>query len=179
MQLEDVSGVRAAIITNLQKENSNLKNELDLVRAMADRNEQKSRASCLLLHGVPEEENEDTDNVALDIIKNQIGVDISISDIERSHRVGSKKAKQTRKSKHRPLIMGFASMRKRMEVFASKKKLKSKEILLTESLTKFRYELLKKAKMKFGVKNKWTSEGRIHARVENEIILISTESDVE
>ena len=113
-----------------------------------------------MIHGINESEKEDTDEIALDIIKNAVGIDVTMEAIERTHRVGLKKKSVTTrnsKPKTRPIIVRFASMRVRMEVFRNKKKLKGKPISITESLTKSRYELLQKAKGKFGKENCWNS----------------------
>ena len=176
--LEDISKVREAIIKSLQQENANIKNELETVRLATDRNEQKSRSSCLLLHGIEEVENENTDVLCLISIENQLGISIQLADIERSHRIGPRKTKTTRSTKARPIIIRFASMRKRIEVFANKKKLKGSNIVLTESLTSYRYQLYLKAKEKYGAKNTWTSEGRIFTKLNGILRVISSEADL-
>ena len=177
-KLEDVSEVRKAVIESLQQENSHIKKELEIVRLAADRNEQKSRSSCLLLHGVEEGENEDTDELVLNALVNKVGIQVQLTDIERTHRIGPRKAQTTRRTKSRPIIIRFASMRKRMEVFSSKKNLKGSDIVLTESLTPYRYELLQKAKEKYGVKTTWTSEGRIFTKSNGVLRLISSATDL-
>ena len=63
-----------------------------------------------------------------------------------------------------------------MEVFRNKKNLKRKGIIITESLTKMRYGLLKKAKEKYGVDSVWTSEGRILHKIDNRIMVIYSEA---
>ena len=59
-----------------------------------------------------------------------------------------------------------------MEVFKNKKNLRGKKIVITESLTKMRYQLLQKAKTKFDG-NVWSSEGRIFTIVSNKLKLIT------
>ena len=70
-------------------------------------------------------------------------------------------------------------IRKRMEVFQNKKKLKGKKYSITESLTSMRLELLNKAKAKFGFRNVWTSEGRIFTKKDDRLILITSDVDLE
>ena len=48
-----------------------------------------------------------------------------------------------------------------VQVFKSKKKLKAKNISITESLTVYRMGVLNEAREKFGHKNVWTYDGRI------------------
>ena len=156
--MEGISEVRGKIIESLQDFNATLKK--------VDDNEQKSRSSCLLIHGVEEANNDDTDKYCLDIVNKEVSVDLCSADIERSHRIGPRKVKTTRSTRLRPIIVRFASMRKRMEVYRNKKRLKGKDFVITESLTSARYDLDQKAKNKFVVKNTWTSEGEILTKID-------------
>ena len=52
-----------------------------------------------------------------------------------------------------------------MNVFKFKRKLKGKNIRLTESLTSSRLDLYKLAITKYGYGNVWTSEGRIVTKI--------------
>ena len=169
-------------VNELEKENENLKIEIANVKQAADANEQKSRNICLLIHGVEESETEDTDKLCLDIIKDSVGVNISLKDIERTHRIGAKKkpgiATRNSKPKHRPIIVRFASMPTRLEVFHNKKNLKGKEYSISESLTGFRYSLLQKAKAKYGLGNCWTIEGRILVKDGGKITAVQSEADL-
>ena len=84
--------------------------------------QQYSRRSSLRIFGVPEKSDEDTDQIVCDIAMNKLGIPISCSDIDRSHRTG----KLNRESKrHRPIIAKFCSYRKRTEVIKARKKLKN------------------------------------------------------
>ena len=166
-------------ISELESENNFLKVELSKIKQATDNNEQKSRNINLLIHGVEESEKEDTDQICLGIIKKSVGVNISMEGIERTHRVGVKKPTvntRNSKPKHRPIVVRFSSMRLRMEVFRNKKTLKGQSISISESLTTTRYNLLQKAKDKFGKQNCWTSEGR--AKDGKKITFIQSESDL-
>ena len=176
--LEDINEVRGTVIAKLQQENDSLKKELKLIGKTADDNEQKSRTSCLLIHGVEEMEGEDTDQLCLDIVNNEVGVTLSLADMERSHRIGPKKAQTATINKSRPIIFRFASIRKRIEVFKNKKNLKGKGYVITESLTKLRYQLLQRAKTKFGDRNVWTTEGRIFTKINNKLTPIESDDDL-
>ena len=140
--MEEVSCVREQIIESLRDDNKNLKNEFISVKQLIDNNEQKSRNNCLVIHGIPESKHDNTDELTLKIINEAVNVSISLENIERSHRLGAKKTVNTRP---RPIIVKFASMRKRMEVFRNKKNLKGKKINITESLTAM--SLLEKGKI--------------------------------
>ena len=175
---EVISEVRGQIINKLQEDNVNLRNELLSLRQATDDNEQKSRSQCLLVHGIEETNEEDTDQICIDTITDIVGVELFLDDIQRSHRTGPKKFQTTRRTKPRPIILRFSNMRKRMEVFRNKKKLKGMGITITESLTKIRYALLQKAKEKYG-NSVWTSEGRIFTKIEDKIVLITSEASLD
>ena len=48
----------------------------------------------------------------------------------------------------------------RRRVFTNKKRLKGKNISITESLTKIRMSALKEARNKFGYSSAWTADGK-------------------
>lgn len=178
VKLESVNEVRGKIIETLQAENVNLKEQINMVRNHADCNEQKSRTQCLLLHGIEELAAERTDDISIKAISEHLGVEISLDDIERSHRIGPPPKKSTRRTRPRAIVIRFMSMRKRMEVFRNKKRLKGKKILITESLTRYRYDLLKKSKTVYGERNVWSSDGRIFTNIDGVPTLIKCEDDL-
>ena len=107
----------------------------------ADQEGQYSRRNCLLIHGVEENSNEDTDKLVLNIISNDLEIDLTEIAIDRTHRTGDPKKK---KKKVLPIIVKFDRYYYRKQVFSKKKHLKGKSISITESLTSFRWRSLKK-----------------------------------
>ena len=67
-----------------------------------DRQEQYSRRNCILIHGVKENQNEDTNEVVINKIKSAMDLDISPGDIDRTHRIGV-----PTKGKNRHIIIKF------------------------------------------------------------------------
>ena len=57
------------IINGLQNDVSFLKERIDLLEKKSDDSEQYSRRNCLLVHGVEEQEQENTENIVLNVIK--------------------------------------------------------------------------------------------------------------
>ena len=53
----------------------------------------------------------------------------------------------------------------------NKRKLKGKRLLITESLTSSRMQLLGDAQRKYGVRNVWTSDGRVMVKENDKIFL--------
>ena len=119
----------------------------DILEEVIDDQQQYSRRNCLLIHGIEENEGENVDELVQQTISNNLMIDdISISDIDRTHRIGNKKSFHGRVTRHnkpkvRAIIVKFISYRKRRKVFYAKKILKNSGIVITESLTAKRLEL--------------------------------------
>ena len=133
-----------------------------------DELEQYSRRNCLLLHGVQENENENTDDIVLKTMSEELDIEIKENDLDRTHRIGNRNRKD---GKPRAIIVKFTRYATRNKIYSNKKKLKGKNFLMTESLTSRRYHLLKEAQEKYGVKNVWTSDGRILFKQNNRILI--------
>ena len=61
------------------------------LKARLDDHEQRGRNMCLLVHGVEETDDENTDNVVINIIKCNLEIELLKDDIVRSHRLGPPK----------------------------------------------------------------------------------------
>ena len=96
-----------------------------------DQQGQYSRRNCLLIHGVEENSNEDTDTLVLNIINNDLKIDLTEVAIDRAHCIGDPK----KRKKVRPITAKFVRCYDRKEVCSKKKHLKGKGISITESLT--------------------------------------------
>lgn len=129
-----------------------------------DQLEAYSRRNCLLVMGVPEAERE-TEEICsqkiLEVFAGKLGVKIQSGDIERCHRLGTKKDP----TKHRPLIVKFWSYQNRRLIFSAKSRLKSTNLRICESLTKRRLSLLNQARDKYGVSKVWSSDGKILVKI--------------
>lgn len=134
--------------------------------------EQYSRRTSLRFHNVsvPVDINGrithpvDTDDLVLKICNDKLGLNIMKNDIGRSHVIG-----KVRDGKSQ-VIVRFLSYRTRNEVFSNKKALKSdpNKVFITENLTKFRTELVKKlSELKYNgqIYTYWTADGRIYVKV--------------
>lgn len=144
-----------------------------------DRQEQYSRRNCLLLHGIPERQGEDTDTLVLDEARKILGrEDMTIKDIDRSHRVGPRRtsAEVTKagKQSQRPIIVRFTSYRARQMLFQNKKNLKGSGHILTESLTKTRMTWLRQVREVLGVNRVWTADGRIKYVMDEKVYQIDS-----
>ena len=61
--------------------------------------------------GVKESQEESTDKIVLDIFLNNLGVRLDLSEIDRPHRLGSKKTDQDGNVTSRPIVIKFISYR--------------------------------------------------------------------
>ena len=69
--------------------------------------------------------------------------------------------KQT--TRHRPIIIKFATYRTRQAVLKARRRLKDTGLTIVEDLTKSNYDILKKAKSSSKVTSVWSQDGRIIA----------------
>lgn len=154
-----------------------LRNELSDLYLRIDEMEQYSRRNCLKITGIPEEKNENTDTLALNVFNNLVLKEntkkISVKDISRSHRVG----KYDPRRKTRDIIVKFTSYRDRAKVYGNKKNLKSYNnnpskqtgrIFINEALTTRRFELYGKTRdlvKKKKIDSTWTYDGRIYVKL--------------
>ena len=57
------------IISELQKNVDDMSATIESLRGCLDRQEQYSRRNCLLIHGLPESKNKNTDELVIDTVK--------------------------------------------------------------------------------------------------------------
>ena len=55
---------------------------IDLLEKKSDDSEQYSRRNCLLVHGVEEKEQENTDNIVLNVMKEHLDIELSVKDLD-------------------------------------------------------------------------------------------------
>lgn len=149
----------------LVEHQAQLEKKIKVLEDKQEEQEQYSRRNCLLIHGIEEDDDEDTTQLAINTFINRLELnDIRAIDIDRSHRLGRKKISPDgdgRPSRPRPVIIKFCSYTVRESVYSAKYKLKKSNILITESLTTSRLELLKKTKSHKKVSKAWTMDGRV------------------
>ena len=141
-KLESLIAVQENVTKHLVEDNERLNEELSNLRIQVDNNEH-NRNINLVLHGVPEEKGEDTQEVFVKIISENIPVPLGIHEIARKGRL-----RQTfipSHAKPRPIIVRFHDELKKIKIYKSKKHLKGKKFTLAENLTECRYGLFKKA----------------------------------
>ena len=88
----------------------------------------------------------------------ELDIEIKENDWDRAHRIGNRNWQD---GKPQAIVVKVTHYAIRNKIYSNKEKCKGKHLLMTESLTSRRYNLLKEAQEKYGVKNAWTSDGRI------------------
>ena len=83
------------------------------------------------MHGIKERRQEVIDELVIQAIKSEIDIDIDVKDIDLTHWIGAKT-----ENNRRNIILKFVSYSERRKVFNSKKRLKGKNLSITEILTK-------------------------------------------
>ena len=68
-----------------------------------DAHQQYSQRNCLLLHGIEETKGEDTDNIVLEVLNDDMGLNISKTALDRSQRIGNPKIKKKVTTNHRQM----------------------------------------------------------------------------
>ena len=73
---------------NWKKRQRNMDKKIDDLNRVIDRHGQCSRRNCILVHGVKESENEDTDVVVMETLNELLQEKLTDLDIDRSHWIG-------------------------------------------------------------------------------------------
>lgn len=142
-------------------ENVTLKKDLE---EKLDELEQYQRRNNIRIYGLEERAGENTDQLVLKVAAD-IGADISLSDIDRSHRLGAPRM-STGNRKPRPIICKLVSYAKRREIFTKKRQLRGTGITIREDLTSAKLQLLSAVSNKYGIKNVWSIDGTIIANIQ-------------
>ena len=130
------------------------------------RQEQCSRRNCILIHGIVEYKDENTDQQAIDFIKDNLDIKIDEIDIDRSHRI---RRYDKVKKKTRPIIVKFGRYNVRGRVFREKRKLRDTEKIIIENLTTKRIDQLNDTREKYGFHNVWPYDGKILYKVNTQV----------
>ena len=85
-----------------------------------------------------------------------------MKNLDRTHKIGKT---DRNNGKLRPIIIKPARYAVRDNVYRNNKKLKGKNILITESLTVARVKALTVTQAKYGMTKVWTSVGRIFSKM--------------
>ena len=126
--------------------------------------QQYTRRNCLIVTGVPEEKDENTDLKIVNLAKENMSIPLEETDLDRSHRIG-----KPNEGKTRPIVVKFVRHNVRQHFIKNRKKLKGSRVGVQDLLTPYSQELLKKAKELVDqcrhVKGAWTWDGKVMVQV--------------
>ena len=173
---EQVRDAVAKAVAVKDEELRELREELDDTKAKLNDLEQYSRRLCLSITGVPENPNEDTNQMVMDLAK-MAGVDVAPRDIDVSHRVGA-----PRQGKARPIIVRLTNFAARQTLYNARRELRKPRplrdstvspetangVFISDSLTRDNQQILFKArqlKREQKISAAWSDVGKLKVRV--------------
>ncbi|CAH2228906.1 jg7359 [Pararge aegeria aegeria] len=134
-----------------------LQQQVELLAKQTDQLEMRSRRKMLLVHGVPEGNNDNLLTTVTSSLSNHLKLpDLQEDCISRCQRLGQPKG-----DKPRAILLKFQDMPTKNQVWYAKTSLKNTGITLSEFLTKDRHDAFMAARQRFGVSKCWTREGLI------------------
>ncbi|XP_059047422.1 protein unc-13 homolog C-like [Achroia grisella] len=137
-------------LTSLQK-------QVEIIARQQEQMEMRSRRKMMLLHGVPESQQESVAQVVAKVIMDKLDIeDFTAGQISRCHRLG-----RSLKEKPRPIVVKFRDLDVRNEVWYAKTKLKGSGITMSEFMTAARHRVFMAARQHFGIKKCWSHDGYI------------------
>ena len=182
-------------IQGLKNENNDLRQQLAKSTRELDDLQQYTRRNNLEITGIPHEEDEDTDNIVVKLAAT-LGVNISSSDIDISHRLPRKHNHQVRNQPSpAPIIVKFVRRSLRNYIYSARKHLRgvstrdvgfqsNNRIYINENLTPANKQLFYQANQRRKEGNWkfiWTNNCKIFTRKNtgDPPICISTSSDLD
>ena len=155
-------------LSSLRTQIENLEERIARIEEKLDDYDQESLLDSLVFHGVKQLPGVDTRTTISSIINSKMSVtDLSFSDLISVYRFRlNNPTTQHEGSSIRvaPILVKFYSKDVARRVFIAKARLASNGIFVSESLTKFRWDILNAAKDKYGQRNAWSDQGQILAK---------------
>lgn len=156
-------------LTALMEENKNLKNQVNILQNKIKSIEEYKRNNNLVFFGIKEEQGRESPiETVIEILGENMGINISINEINNAYRLGAKKD-----NKRRPILVTFTTYWRRNEVLKNKKKLSS-EIYIKEDLSK---EVLEKRKHLLPQLKQERERGKICYFVGDKIVIKEPKED--
>ncbi|KAK9892931.1 hypothetical protein WA026_022801 [Henosepilachna vigintioctopunctata] len=161
-------------VSELQGQVASNQEEIRELKMKLNYFEQNHKLKQLRLYGLREETDENLSKRVQETLSKVMK--IGEIPIENCYRM---KIRSNNDQKPRPLVIQFTSIKTRNEVFYRKKLLKGSALVITEELTKSNYELLQLGKVKFGMKDAWSREGKIFVKLKGKIHNVRSREDLE
>ncbi|XP_030759774.1 uncharacterized protein LOC115885125 [Sitophilus oryzae] len=121
-----------------------------------DNLEYKIRQNSLRVVGLEDGSDENLVSKMLTLLNDAVRVKCCLQEINNVYRMGKMEI-----GKSRVTIVSFTSVLKRNEVFNNRRNLKGTGIYINEDLTAKQHQVLLAARRKYGMRNAWSTYGRI------------------
>lgn len=148
----DFSAFKKFILSSLEA----LQKQVNFLGQQLDQQEMRSRRKMLLLHGVPESENDSLAST-VELLNRHLESKLAVDDVSRCHRVG-----RPHNNKSRCILMKFADVSVRNSVWFAKKCLKGSGVTMSEFLTAPRHAVFMAARERLGIRRCWTRDGNVY-----------------
>ena len=114
----------------------------------------------------------ETENYICKTLNTHLSLDnpLQVKDLDVAHALSAKKGI--------PIIVKFFRRYQRNEIYAKKRSLKNGRLVITESLTKRRLQLLEAARTAFGLRSTWTLKGEVYVFFNNKKLHINDFKDI-
>lgn len=140
-----------------------LRQQISEINKSIDTSEMRHRRKFLVLSGVPESPNEDLNCTVMGILQGNLTMhDLSQADMRSCYRLGAVRDGQTRS-----ILIKFADVCTKNNVWQKKSLLKGSTFVLSEFLTRTRQTVFIAARSAFGMRNVWTLDGNILVKLPN------------
>lgn len=152
--------LHGALENQLQEQNDKIKNLERRVMKLEAETEEKERIDRnkdLIIHGIRENQGENLSDKALHMLNTDLELDLPSETIVSAQRLG----RVREDNKPRPIRITFKSLTTKIEAYRNKRKLKGKNVTLTENLTPLRSDIYRRAKLAFGLANVWSVGGEV------------------
>jgi len=156
-----------------QNQNKQICNKLESMTEYIDDLQQYSKSPNILIHGITEVNpgvtEVDLETRIKDFLNTNLQLSVTEGDLNAVHRLARNASLIAGSSTHKPspILVQFENRQIRVKVMTNRKKLKAKNIMITEHLTAKKSQLLKKAS-DLVTQNKltsaWTHDGKILAK---------------
>lgn len=171
--LDVVGKLRGEFVTQIvamKKTQAFMQNKIEEQKVMIDEMDQDRRFPLLLLHNIPEKENEHPSElwgIVSKVLKEKLDLDVTDAELSDCHRVGKLQPDAKTKGgqpRYRPIQVRFTRYCTRRSVWMRKKWFKGTGFMMTESLTPHRLGLLRIARDRAGNRCAWSHNGVIYLR---------------
>nr|CAI5849926.1 unnamed protein product [Callosobruchus analis] len=151
-----------------------LKLENEYLLQRYDDMEQQTGIKNLRIYKVDEMPNENLPEALIQIFNSRLGTKLVTEDIVTCTRIG----KRQQNTRPRGILVKFAKLSTRQNLYNKKKMLKGSGMVIKEDLTESRLKLMEAAIEKTSLKKVWSFNGTIYVMKDNQRISVKNKDDL-